>query len=185
MVPHRQSSADVVQHHPAGFPPAVHLPFPPLSSRPPPLRDRRFAGADSQGRMDHPKKLLTIKGVNVRLTLPCLIATEPDKKFGGISRGDEAMPERVDRCRMRQVAHICVTLAAQRRWNGRFSTAFWPKISDCIAARAKKPSGTKAQATCTDAARVMHVTTTPRTPDQPPLPATTPTRLPFAPGDSR
>jgi hypothetical protein len=40
-------------------------------------------------------------------------------KFGGISGESRSCPEGSNARPMRQVAHICVTLAAQRRWNRR------------------------------------------------------------------
>ncbi len=58
--------------------------------------------------------------VNVRLTLHLATAAEADEKFGGISGESRSCHERLARCPMRQVAHFCVTLAAQRHWNRRF-----------------------------------------------------------------
>ncbi len=79
--------------------------------------------------------------VNAWLTLLRMTAAGADEKFGGISGASRSCPKGsvMARCdRWRIFASLCVILAAQRRRNCRFSTAFWPKTNGQIAAGARQ-----------------------------------------------
>jgi hypothetical protein len=102
--PHQSSAELVVQHYRRRLPPSpARLPSPPA------IRGDGFLRSHGPT-----EDIVNHQMVNARLTLLRVTAAEADEKFGGISGADEALPERLDRYPMRQVAHFCVTLRHSR-----------------------------------------------------------------------
>jgi hypothetical protein len=112
-------------------------------------------------------------------------------KFARISGADEAMAEGVERGRMRQVAHICVTLRHSRDRNDAEIAAVrafcQPKIGGRIAKMAKGRAVAKAYAESTSPQMLQGRCTrraTPSTPGRPLSPPASPSRRRFAGTDS-
>ncbi len=141
-------------NHPADLvPPRLSLRHGPATSpRPPASPCRPAIRGDGFPRSHGPAKdIVNHQRVNAWLTLLRATAAGADGKFGGISGADEALPERLDRRPMRQVAHICVTLrhsrnrkdteiAAFRPLFGRKSVVESPKWRKSLPAQRFRPS---------------------------------------------